>query len=111
MIIAYMLLTIGPCYCLLFHLAIFNKQTLPLNEKITGKNNFENKLQLIFELIVFFVPVAITITFTTLLGDTLGYIIIIIIGAITTALHTMWLKAIYKRMMKRKYKNLEGFHN
>lgn len=110
MIIAYMLLTIGPCYCLLFHLAIFNRQTLPLNDKITGKNNFENKLQLIFELIVFFVPVAITITFTAIFGDTAGYIIIIVVGTATVALHTLWLKAIYKRMMKRKYENLEGFH-
>lgn len=110
MILAYMLLTTGPCYCLLFHLAIFNKQTLPLNDKITGKNNIENKLQLIFELIVFFVPVAITISFTAIFGDTIGYIIIIVIGAAFVALHTMWLKFIYKRMMRHKYKNLEGFH-
>lgn len=110
MILAYMLLATGPCYCLLFHLAIFNKQTLPLNDKITGKNNIENKLQLIFELIVFFVPVAITITFTAIFGDTTGYCIIILIGAVTTALHTMWIKAIYKRMMRRRYENLDGFH-
>ena len=110
MIIAYMLTVTGPCYCLLFHLAIFNKQTLPLNEKVTGKNNFENKLQLIFELIVFFVPVAINMTLPVIFGDEIGYVIIIIIGGIVTALHTLWLKFIYRRMMLRRYDNLEGFH-
>lgn len=110
MILAYMLITTGPCYCLLFNLAIFNRQTLPLNEKITGKNNFENKLQLFFELIVFFVPVAFTIGMTSIFGDETGFIIIITIGAIITAAHTIWLKFIYRQMMKRRYQNLDGFH-
>lgn len=110
MILAYMFVTTGPCYCLLFHLAIVNKQSLPLNEKVTGKNNFENKLQLFIELIVFFVPVLLSLLLTTLFGMTTGYAIMIITGIIFTATHTYWLKTIYKRMMMNKYKNLDGFH-
>lgn len=111
MILAYVFITTGPCYCLLFHLAIFNRQTLPLNEKMTGKNNFENKLQLFVELIVFFVPVAFAVAMTSIFGDETGFIIIIVIGALITATHTMWLKFIYRRMMTHRYQNLDGFHS
>jgi len=110
MILAYLFLTSGPEYCLLFQLAAYNKQTLPLNDKITGKGNFENTLQLVVELIVFFVPVALALLVTGIFGDTIGYTILIIIGLLFTATHSLWLKNIYSRMMKRRYDNLDGFH-
>jgi hypothetical protein len=82
MILAYVFITTGPEYCILFQLAVYNKQTLPLNEKITGKGNFENTLQLVIELIVFFIPVALALLFTALFGDTIGYTILIVIGVL-----------------------------
>ena len=110
MILAYILITSGVEYFILFQLAVYNKQTIPLNEKITGKANFENSLQLVIELIVFFLPVALALIFTSIFGDTIGYIILIIIGLILTLTHPIWLRNIYKRMMKRRYANLDGFH-
>lgn len=110
MLLAYLFITSGPEYCILFQLAVYNKQSLPLNEKITTKGNFENSLQLIIELIVFFVPVALALTFTAIFGDTVGYTILIIIGLAFTLTHHLWLKHIYRRMMTRRYTNLEGFH-
>lgn len=110
MILAYLFITSGLEYFILFQLAVYNKQSLPLNTKITGKGNFENSLQLVIELIVFFVPVALALIFTALFGDTIGYTILIIIGAALTLTHNLWMRNIYKRMMKRRYANLEGFH-
>ena len=110
MLLAYLFITSGPEYCILFQLAVYNKQSLPLNEKITTKGNFENSLQLIIELIVFFVPVALALTFTAIFDDTIGYTILIIIGLAFTLTHHLWLKHIYRRMMTRRYQNLEGFH-
>lgn len=110
MILAYILITSGVEYFILFQLAVYNKQTIPLNDKITGKANFENSLQLVIELIVFFLPVALALFFTSIFGDTIGYIILIIIGLILTLTHPIWLRNIYKRMMKRRYANLDGFH-
>ena len=110
MILAYILITSGVEYFILFQLAVYNKQTIPLNDKITGKANFENSLQLVIELIVFFLPVALALIFTSIFGDTIGYIILIIIGLILTLTHPIWLRNIYKRMMKRRYANLDGFH-
>ena len=110
MILAYMLITSGVAYFLLFLLAIFNKQSLPLNQKITSKGNFENSLQLIIELVVFFVPVFLALAFTAIFGDTMGYVIMIVIGAAFTAAHPLWLRFIYNKMMSRRYENIEGFH-
>ena len=110
MILAYILITSGVEYFILFQLAVYNKQTIPLNDKITGKANFENSLQLVIEIIVFFLPVALALIFTSIFGDTIGYIILIIIGLILTLTHPIWLRNIYKRMMKRRYANLDGFH-
>lgn len=110
MILAYLFLTMGVEHCLLFQLAVYNKASLPLNEKITSKGNFENTLQLVIELIVFFVPVALAMTLTSLFGNTIGYIILTIIGLAFTLTHPIWLRNIYNRFMQRRYTNIEGFH-
>ena len=110
MVIAYILVTTGICYFLLFQLAVYNKSSLPLNEKVTAKGNFENTLQLVIEMMVFFVPVIIGVILTTLFGDTMGYIILIAIGAGFTFTHNIWLRNIYNRFMERHYENIEGFH-
>ena len=89
---------------------IFKRLKLPLNEKITSKGNFENSLQLIIELVVFFVPVFLALTFTAIFGDTVGYIIMIVLGLAATVAHPYWLRNIYTRMMRRRYENIEGFH-
>ena len=111
MVLAYLFITTGPEYCLLFQLAIWNKQTLPLNDKITGKNQFENKLQLIIELVVFFVPVILVLILQTLFSDNIAFLIMIVIGLAFTFANPYWMRNIYHRMMVRRYENLEGFHS
>ena len=111
MILAYIFITIGPEYCLLFHMAIWNRQTLPLNEKITGRNQMENKLQIFIELIVFFVPIILVSLLSALFGDVTAYTILTIIGLAFTLAMPIWMKAIYRRMMNHRYANLEGFHS
>ncbi|MDD5825609.1 MAG: DUF5687 family protein [Prevotellaceae bacterium] len=110
MVLAYLFITMGAEHCLLFQLAVYNKGSLPLNEKITSKGNFENKLQIIIELIVFFIPVLLAVTLTTIFGDTVGYLIVIAIGLGFTVTHPLWLRNIYNRFMERRYTNIEGFH-
>ncbi len=111
MVLAYLLITTGPEYCLLFQLAVWNKQTLPLNDKITGKNQFENKLQLIIELVVFFVPVALVLILQALFNEEVSFIVMIVIGLAFTLANPYWMRHIYKRMMRHRYENLEGFHS
>ena len=56
MLAAYMLLTAGLLHFIIFQLAVYNKQTLPLQQKMTAKGNFENGMQLVIELIALFGP-------------------------------------------------------
>ena len=89
----------------------WNRQTLPLNEKITGRNQMENKLQIFIELIVFFVPIILVSLLSALFGDVTAYTILTIIGLAFTLAMPIWMKAIYRRMMNHRYANLEGFHS
>lgn len=110
MMLAYMLLSSGLLYLTLFQLAVFNKQTLPLEQKITGKGNVENGLQLVIELVAMFIPLVLVGLLLACFDEDTTYILLSLIGIVTTLLHPLWLKNIYQRIMKRKYENLEGFH-
>ena len=111
MVLAYMLLTAGFLHFVIFQLAVYNKQTLPLQEKVTAKGNFENGMQLVIEIFAFFGPILITFLGYLLVGLTYTYIILCVVGLAFIATHQIWIRNIYNRMMKRRYENIEGFIN
>ena len=111
MLFAYMLLTAGFLHFVIFQLAVYNKQTLPLQLKVTAKGNFENGMQLVIELFALFGPVLITGLGYLLVGLTYTYIFMCIVGLAFIFAHPIWIRNIYTRMMKRRYENLEGFMN
>lgn len=110
MVAAYMLLCSGPVYFMLFQTAVYNKQTLPLNDKVTGKNNIETGLQLIIELTAMFFPLVMVGFLILLFDEQTAYWVLAVVGLLFTLVHPLWLRSIYHRMMERKYENLEGFH-
>lgn len=110
MVLAYLFTATGPVYCMLFQLAVINKDTLPLNEKITGKNQMENKWQGILSMVAMFAPVVVVMLIQAFFEDTTAYWILIIIGLAFTLTESYWMRNIYQRMMRRRYQNLEGFH-
>ena len=110
MMIAYLFICTGPLYMILFELAIYNNQTLPLQQKLTGKANIENGRQLIIELVAFIAPIALVSVMLLLFPPTTAYLILAAIGLAVTAAHPWWMRRVYRRMMRRRYENLEGFH-
>lgn len=110
MMFAYLFVCTGPLYMILFQLAIYNNQTLPLQQKLTGKANFENGRQLIIELVAFFAPIALVSVMLLFFQPTTAYIVLAAIGLVVTAAHPWWLRRVYQSMMRRRYENLEGFH-
>ncbi len=110
MMLAYLLLTSGLSYFIMFQLAVYNKQTLPLDAKLTGKNNVESGLQLIIELVGMFLPLLLVGVLLAVCTEEATYIIMALLGLVLTIAHPLWLRNIYLRMMQRKYQNLEGFH-
>ena len=109
MMLAYLLLSSGLLYFTLFQLAVYNKQTLPLNEKITGRNNVENGIQFIIQIVAMVTPLVLVSLLILLVNEDFAYIVLSIIGFLFTLAHPIWLRHIYVRMMKRRYEKLEGF--
>ena len=110
MVLAYLFTVTGPVYLLLFQMAVFNKTALPLNDKITGKNQMENKWQGIASMVAMFVPVIMVFVLQIFFDEITSYWILFLIGVAITATETYWMRDIYRRMMLRRYENLEGFH-
>lgn len=111
MLVAYMLLVGGFIHFIIFQLAIYNKQTLPLQLKVTGKGNLENGMQIIIELIALFGPgVIVTIGYITV-GLTSTFIFMALLGLGFIVTYPLWIRNVYNRMMKRRYENIEGFHS
>ena len=110
MLLAYMLLTAGLLHFIIFQLAVYNKQTLPLQQKVTAKGNFENGMQLIIELIALFGPGVIVGVGYLLVGLTYTYLFMCVLGLAFIVTYPLWIRNIYKRMMQRRYENIDGFH-
>lgn len=109
-LLAVMLFTMGVEYCVFLQMAVYNKQTIPLNTKFIGKGGMENNsMQVVVELLVFFVPIIFIMVATGLFGETGGMLVILAIGLLFIATHRIWIRNIYQRLMKRRYVNFEGF--
>ncbi len=110
MLLSFMVFTMGFQYFVLFQMAIYNKQTTPLNTKFISKSNIENNyMQLVAELANFAIPMIMVSILQTFLSETWTYITMMVIGLSFVATHNLWLRNIYVRLMKRRYANMESF--
>ena len=92
-------------------MAVYNTRTVDLNTKLTGRQNSGSGLQAIITGAVFGVPLLLNVLFKTLWGDTVTNIILCVLGAGFILTSRLWIKNVYRRFMKRRYKNLEGFRD
>lgn len=106
--LGYLLFTVGVLYPCVFQLAVYNKNTLPLNVKLT-KANSGTTTQNIISMVILFLPLALEKLFVLLMGPIWGYMPLIVLGIAGLATHRLWLRNIYSRMMVRRYENMEGF--
>lgn len=83
---------------------------MPLNTKLTRKTGVEtNYVQVIVEMVAMFLPIALVSVLDAFVGSIPTYLFMIVVGLAFILTNRIWINTIYKRMMKRKYKNLEGF--
>ena len=107
MLIAYGVFTAGFQYFTIFQLTIYNKQTMPLNTKFTGKAGINgNYIQMLVSFGVYLGPMLIISLLQLICSSTVSYIIMMLIGVVFIALHKVWLRNIYNRWMKRRYANM-----
>ncbi len=109
--ISWALFVAGPVYCCLFQLAVYNKNTIDLNTKMTSRKNIGTGLQNLISGAAFGVPLVLYYTLTAFIGETATAWILIIIGISFIATYPIWLKNVYHRFMARRYTNMEGFRD
>jgi hypothetical protein len=110
MLTSYAIFTCGFQYFMLFQTGVYNKQTIKLNSKLTGKGGIEtNYFSVIIGIICMTLPVFLVWILQQAFKDDIVYLIMALIGIAFIVTNNFWIRNIYKRMMKRRYANLEGF--
>ena len=107
---AWFFYTIGFIYFCFFQLAVYNKQTVPMNEKVTSRQN-NSAIQMLVNFGAFGVPLILYSLLNALWGETITYTILLVIGLGFTLTSPLWIKNVYHRFMKRRYENMEGFRD
>ena len=107
--IAYLIFVAGFVFFILLQLAVYNTRTLPLNANLMKGNKGGNWIQSLIMSFSFFLPFMIESTLLLFFSQEITNIIFIIIGGSFILTHNLWIKNIYKRFMKRRYKNKEEF--
>lgn len=105
--LGYLFFTAGVLYPICFQMAVYNKETLPLNQKLTGKQG--NWVQQVVSIAMLFLPIGVEKVFTLLLGNPWGFVMLAVLGIVGLSLHQWWLRNIYDRFMLRRHVNMEGF--
>ena len=101
----------GAVYCCMFQLAVYNNKTLDLNTKISSRQNVGTGMQNLISGAAFGVPLLLFFVLKAVFGKETAPWILIGIGIAFIATSKWWLRNVYCRFMKRRYKNLEGFHD
>ena len=107
--ISYLVFVVGFVFFLLLQLAVYNTRTLPLNANLMKSNKGSNWIQSVVMSFCFFLPLMLDSILLAFFSQEVANVIFIIIGGGFIATHNLWIKNIYKRFMKRRYKNMEAF--
>lgn len=102
--------TAGPIYFTLFQTAIYNTQTTPLNRKLAQRQSATG-IQWIVSTISLALPLTLYTFLENVYNNNYADLILLIIGLGFTITSNLWLRNIYKRFMKRRYVNIESFHD
>lgn len=103
--------SIGFIYFCLFQMAVYNTRTVPLNMKLTGRQNTGTGLQNLISFATFGIPLLIYSILKSTIGDTATSWTLLAIGLVFILTSRFWLKNVYNRFMKRRYKNMEEFRD
>ena len=107
--IAYLIFVVGCVFFILLQLAVYNTRTLPLNANLMKGNKGGNWIQSVAMSFCFFLPLMFDSILLAIFSQKVANIIFIVIGGGFILTHNFWIKNIYKRFMKRRYKNMEEF--
>jgi len=111
MAVSYGFFTTGFIYFIVLQLAVYNNKTTPLNESLIGRQSTGTGFQSLISGLSFGIPLLVNNFLRIALGETISLWILLVIGLGFTFTSNLWIMNIYKRFMKRRYKNMEGFRD
>ena len=100
----------GFVYFLFFQVVVYNKNTLPLNKKLTARLN-TNGMQQVISLAVFAIPLMLRFSLEAFFERWIVDLVFIGIGLAFMVTHRLWIRNVYQRFMAKKYTQLEGFRS
>lgn len=111
-LLSFMIFTAGVDNFLFMQMIAYNKQTMPLNKKFTGKVAIEsNWIIIVVELAVFFVPFILISIMTSIHLENVAFITLAVIGSLFIATHRLWIARLYERISSKKYEMMESLIN
>jgi hypothetical protein len=109
-VLAVGLFSAGAVHFLLFQLAVYNTETVPLNSKVTSRQS-SSSIQKIITFVSLLAPMGIFPLVEWACGPTIGDSIMLAIGVGFILTSNIWLRNIYKRFMARRFANMDSFRN
>jgi len=107
--VAFYFFSVGFMFFVFFQFAVYQQETVPLNEKLTGRTSHQSSMVILGRCAALICPyLVVTLLIALFELETVGWILFVV-GLIFTLLHPVWLKNVYRRMMTRRYANLDGF--
>ncbi|GHV15094.1 hypothetical protein FACS1894169_05470 [Bacteroidia bacterium] len=103
--------TIGFLFFLMFLAAIYNKSPLDLFDRGTFNWKGTSGNTMFINMLAMFIPVSIVLAINAVFSQVAGCYFMLITGLIFTLTANHWIKWTYKRFLKRRYKNMEGFRS
>ena len=110
-ILGWGLFTAGPVNFGFFQLAVYNNRTVDLNAKMTSRNNAGTGLQQLASFGAFMLPWIVYLPLVVLFNETVAYWGLLVLGLAFILTSRLWIRNVYTRLMKRRYKNMEGFRD
>ena len=110
-IVAWGMFTAGAVNFGFFQLAVYNNRTVDLNAKMTSRNNAGTGLQQLASFGAFALPWVVYLPLQVFFDSTVAYWGLIVLGLAFILTSRLWIGNVYKRLMRRRYQNMEGFRD
>ena len=109
--VSWLLFTAGPISFCFFQVAVYNNRTVDLNAKMTARSNQGTGLQQLMAFAAFFLPAVVYAPLGLVFGETVARWALIALGLGFILTSRLWIRNVYRRLMQRRYQNMEGFRD
>lgn len=109
--VSFAFFTTGFVYFVLFQMVVYNTKTVALDEGVSGRSSTGTGYQNLISFASFGLPITLFFSLKSLCGEVATEWAMLGIGLAFTLASPLWIKNVYLRFMKRRYRNMEEFRD